>query len=67
MAEATLATEPGPSAVDVFGVVDAMKLRSSMTLFARAAPEEPMWQRVLDRFFLGQPDPLTLELIGGRR
>ena len=36
-----------------------MKLRSSMTLFARAAPDEPLFQRVLDRYFDGIPDEET--------
>ena len=37
----------------IFGGVDAMKLRSSMTLFARADPEEPIFTEVLDAFFDG--------------
>ena len=45
----------------VLGGVDAMKLRSSMTLFGRAAPDEPVFAEVLDRFFGGEPDPATLE------
>jgi hypothetical protein len=36
-----------------------MKLRSSMTLFARATPDEPVFQQVLDRYFDGEPDPAT--------
>ncbi|WP_127128679.1 DUF1810 domain-containing protein [Georgenia sp. SYP-B2076] len=48
------------SAEEVFGDIDAVKLRSSMTLFARAAPGEPAFQRVLDRFFGGAGDPETL-------
>src|SRR5215204_2145581 len=36
------------SADSVFGGTDAMKLRSSMTLFARAAPDEPVFRQVLD-------------------
>ena len=47
------------SADDVFGPVDAMKLRSSMTLFARAAPDEPLFVEVLERYFHGEPDPAT--------
>ncbi len=45
--------------VAVFGSVDAQKLRSSMTLFAVAAPEEPVFQAVLDGWFGGQTDDLT--------
>ena len=47
------------SAREIFGAVDAMKLRSSMTLFMRAVPEEPGFRSVLDRFFDGHPDPAT--------
>ena len=46
---------------DVFGYPDDVKLRSSMTLFARAAPAEPVFAAVLDRYFDGEPDPATLE------
>ncbi|HET8951492.1 MAG TPA: DUF1810 family protein [Solirubrobacteraceae bacterium] len=47
------------SAQDVFGTVDAMKLRSSMTLFARAAPERALFRDVLDRYFDGLADEAT--------
>jgi len=49
----------GRSAEDIFGSVDAMKLRSSMTLFGRAVPQEPLFGQVLDRFFGGAPDEAT--------
>jgi uncharacterized protein (DUF1810 family) len=49
------------TAEQVLGSIDAMKLRSSMTLFARAAPEEPLFERVLDRYFGGAADPATEE------
>ena len=45
--------------VDVFGPVDAQKLRSSMTLFAAAAPDEPVFRAVLERFFDGIHDEAT--------
>jgi uncharacterized protein (DUF1810 family) len=51
----------GPSARDVFGDVDAQKLRSSMTLFARAAPEHPVFGEVLAAYFDGAEDPATLQ------
>lgn len=51
----------GTSAEAVFGGIDAIKLRSSMTLFAHAAPEEPGFRAVLDRYFDGAEDPATLE------
>ena len=51
----------GDSTADrILGPVDAMKLRSSMTLFAAAAPEEPSFAEVLARYFDGQPDQATL-------
>jgi uncharacterized protein (DUF1810 family) len=49
----------GLTAEEVFGSVDATKLRSSMTLFARAAPGEPLFQHILDRYFDGIPDEET--------
>lgn len=53
----------GRTAVQIFGSIDALKLRSSVTLFLRAAPDEPLFQQVLDRFFDGQPDPATDQLL----
>ncbi len=53
----------GLSAVRIFGGIDAQKLRSSMTLFLRAAPEERIFQEVLDRYFDGSPDPTTDRLL----
>jgi uncharacterized protein (DUF1810 family) len=46
-------------AVAVFGGTDAQKLRSSMTLFASAAPDEPVFGQVLDRYFAGALDEGT--------
>jgi uncharacterized protein (DUF1810 family) len=51
------------SAEAVFGPIDAQKLRSSMTLFLRAHPGDPVFRSVLDRFFDGSPDPATDALI----
>jgi uncharacterized protein (DUF1810 family) len=48
-------------AAAVLGAVDAMKLRSSVTLFVHAAPEEPAFREVLDRFYGGVEDPATLD------
>jgi uncharacterized protein (DUF1810 family) len=45
--------------VAVFGGIDAQKLRSSMTLFAAAAPDEPVFRQVLDRYFGGTADAET--------
>ncbi len=60
--EVVLAIE-NSSAQRIFGSVDAMKLRSSMTLFNRADPEEPLFTAMLERFFDGRPDRRTYELI----
>jgi uncharacterized protein (DUF1810 family) len=49
----------GSDPVAVFGGIDAQKLRSSMTLFAAAAPDEPLFGQVLDRYFGSTPDPAT--------
>ena len=51
----------GTTAAEIFGPVDAMKLRSSMTLFAAAAAAEQTFADVLARYFDGQPDQATLE------
>ena len=47
----------------VLGGTDAQKLRSSMTLFARVAPGEPVFRAVLDRCFEGREDSLTVTLL----
>ena len=53
----------GVSAEEILGSVDAQKLRSSMTLFAIAAPDEPVFQAVLDQYFGGVGDLLTERLL----
>ena len=53
-----LATE-GRTALEIFGSIDSMKLRSSMTLFHRAAPHEPVFAQVLDRYYGGLADEAT--------
>jgi len=55
-AEASLG---GRTAEQVFGPVDALKLRSSMTLFHRADPAQPVFGQVLSQFFGGITDPAT--------
>lgn len=50
--------------VAVFGTTDAMKLRSSLTLFEAAEPL-PMLAAALDRWFQGERDPLTRQLLAG--
>jgi len=58
-----LAAIKGRSADQIFGSLDAMKLRSSMTLFHRAAPDEPLFGQVLTRYFDGIPDHATDALL----
>ncbi|MFG2040344.1 DUF1810 domain-containing protein [Dactylosporangium sp. NPDC048998] len=55
-----LLTDGRHTAVEIFGEVDAMKLRSSMTLFAHADPAERRFARVLHRYFDGVPDAETI-------
>jgi uncharacterized protein (DUF1810 family) len=52
------------SAEDVFGGIDALKLRSSMTLFTRADPGQPVFGQVLEQYFGGKPDEATIRLLG---
>lgn len=54
----------GSSARKIFGRIDAQKLQSSMTLFARAVPTEPVFPAVLEQFFDGASDPMTDGLVG---
>jgi uncharacterized protein (DUF1810 family) len=49
----------GRTAEQIFGSLDAMKVRSSMTLFHRAAPDEPLFAHVLDRYYDGVADEAT--------
>lgn len=64
-AEAVLAVE-GKSAADIFGSPDDLKLRSSATLFARVSPPGSVFERILSRYYDGEPDPMTLGLLAGR-
>jgi uncharacterized protein (DUF1810 family) len=49
------------TAEQIFGGIDAQKLHSSMTLFQRADPAEPLFRQVLDRYFDGIEDSATDE------
>jgi uncharacterized protein (DUF1810 family) len=51
------------SAEEIFGLVDVRKLHSSMTLFMRADPGQPLFGQVLDRLFAGLPDLATEQRI----
>lgn len=50
----------GRSITEILSHPDDVKFRSSMTLFALAAPEEPIFAACLNRYFAGEPDPRTL-------
>lgn len=52
---------PAPGVAELLGSPDDLKLRSCLTLFAAAAPEEPLFAAALNKFYDGVPDPLTVE------
>jgi uncharacterized protein (DUF1810 family) len=54
---------PGNDATEIFDYPDDMKLKSCMTLFAAADPQNKVFQSVLDKFFEGQTDDKTIELL----
>ena len=56
---AILADLTGRTAEQIFGDVDALKLRSSITLFMHAAPGEPVFGQILGQYFGGEPDSAT--------
>jgi uncharacterized protein (DUF1810 family) len=51
----------GKTAREILGQPDDMKLRSSLTLFAEAGPDESAFREALAKYYGGQPDPATLE------
>jgi uncharacterized protein (DUF1810 family) len=53
----------GRSVHDIFGSPDDLKFHSSMTLFAAAGPSIAAFRTALDRYFSGQPDQRTIELL----
>lgn len=53
------------SAYEIFGRVDAMKLKSSMTLFALTSEDYTIFDEVLENFFDGKMDEVTVKLING--
>ncbi|WP_428228490.1 DUF1810 domain-containing protein [Flavobacterium sp.] len=54
------------SAEGIFGDLDARKLRSSMTLFSQVEGAHPVFQEILNAFFLGYSDPLTLSMTNSK-
>jgi uncharacterized protein (DUF1810 family) len=57
----------GHSAHEIFGSPDDLKFHSSMTLFAAAAPQEPLFTEALRKYFDGRHDPRTLAILSGSR
>jgi uncharacterized protein (DUF1810 family) len=51
----------GRSARQILGPPDDMKFRSCLTLFGRAAPDEPLFHEALEQYFGGGEDPLTAQ------
>lgn len=64
---AALLAVDSTSADEVLGSVDGQKLRSSMTLFARADPGDQDFPAVLEKYFGGEPDAATDRLLAGER
>jgi uncharacterized protein (DUF1810 family) len=52
------------TAEEIFGGIDAVKFRSSMTLFEAVADVDDRYHRALDAFYGGEADPATLRLLG---
>jgi uncharacterized protein (DUF1810 family) len=57
----TVMNVQGKSAHDIFGSPDDLKFRSCLTLFAQAAPDEMLFHDLLEKYFGGEADPLTLQ------
>ena len=56
----------GRSVGDIFGWPDNLKVRSSMTLFARATADNAEFVRLLEKFYGGEQDPATVALLSAR-
>jgi len=54
----------GRTAAQILGYTDQVKFRSSMTLFARATPDNQVFVNALEKYFSGEPDELTLAQLG---
>ncbi len=53
----------GRSAEEIFPYPDHLKFRSCMTLFLTAAPDNTLFKAALLKYFDGQPDQLTLDIL----
>ena len=62
-----LIKNPGDDANKIFGSPDDMKLKSSMTLFAELPGTDPVFQKVLDKFFNGTRDSKTIEILTSQK
>ena len=62
ISQALLALESN-NPTQVMGYPDDLKLKSSMTLFAEVAPDIPVFEQVLQKFFAGEKDSRTLQLL----
>ena len=62
-----LIKNPGNDANKIFGSPDDMKLKSSMTLFAALPGTDPVFQKVLDKFFNGTRDSKTIEILTSQK
>ncbi|MFI5342276.1 MAG: DUF1810 domain-containing protein [Candidatus Methylomirabilales bacterium] len=62
-AEAAVRVE-GRSATDIFGTPDDLKLRSCATLFACVSPRDSVFDRLLAKYYRGERDDKTLQLLG---
>jgi uncharacterized protein (DUF1810 family) len=60
---AALLALDGRDALAIFACPDNLRVRASLTLFEKAAPEDPAFALALDRYFHGRRDPLTLKLL----
>jgi len=58
---------PGNDPHRIMGYPDDLKLRSSMTLFSLACPDEPIFNRVLEKYYNGVPDEMTLHILESRK
>ncbi|WP_018476561.1 DUF1810 domain-containing protein [Pontibacter roseus] len=56
----------GKTANQIFGNPDDLKLKSSMTLFAAIPEANPVFKAVLDKYYDGQEDPKTVQLLNNR-
>lgn len=60
---AALLSVPSDNPTQVMGSPDDLKLRSSMTLFSMVGDADPVFQAVLDKYYGGEKDKLTVELL----